>query len=1569
LNGQQPIPDAQWQTAFDKLFGASSDRSLIIGRLGVKTSSSSANLAVAERRGYYYVSIGLNGELGQSQARDGVGVSLTAWQVIWMVRENNELVICRATSYGGGAGGSGNLDGLTDVTLSSPTNGQTLQYNSTSGQWVNATVSGGGGGATILDGLTDVTITAPAAKQTLYYNTGTAQWINRLLAYTDLDFTASDLSSITTRPHSALTGINPNDHHHIAQSGAGITVSDYLTQVIDINLASGSGLLTTGGLHLDPLVAGLGLTLTSGVLDVGFGPGIAVNANNIAINLAATSGLTLTGGVLAAGAGDGIDVLTATIAVDVTDFIDTAAGLREDAANNIQVRLETNSGFQFGGAGGVQLGTPSTLSVSSANSVTAATHSHAVTSSSDQQFGGAALLASNASGQLALAQLTLRGPLIFAGGDQHINASNVLYLTPSSDLILDPGGLVLAPNAQDIRTVTINDLPTGIDGFRLWNRYANYTQLTIGAIKADELYVRVFAADETRIDRGEEYWSKSFGIVQADFVVPPVGQTVDVWFEDAPGMSGFNLFSVNDYLLMRTIDWATGLVVQKTWWQVTTAKLAQETTAANGVDRQQWRIRRMAGGISATTIKRGGLALDSGQVGQGWIHLSALSQDGGPFIQIGAMTSVASSVPQFTNYVRMGNLNGTVDYSSNVYGFAAGSSLGTTPSGGFSGMTAEATNGLRLFNTTLELYESANKVVRLAAGTGLAFEKNSLGVTSAQVAWYDDLGAVAGGAPPGTPMASISLGRALAAVENTLNISSGSGGVGGNLGSILLAASQSGAQMSLYLEPLNLHIFGTTTTSGSDLVTVTAAGLVGIGVPSPTSRLHIAANGSNDGIYVTNPSAGGPFLTLDATSPTVGNRYAGTFLSSAGTQQWYAGIRFGDGKFYLHDAVNNQTRQIWQPNGMVGIGLLSPTYRLHIAANGSNDGLYVSNPSTGGPYLYLDATAATVGNRYAGMQLLSNGTPQWLAGLRFGDGNFYIYDFVNNLNSMTFQPGGNVGIGTTPTALLHLYSNHAGTGLTTGQIIEQAGSGDALLHFLLTGGQRWIMGIDNSDLDKFKISNNAVLGSGDVFVIDTAGNVGIGTAAPAVLLDMRKGGAAGLTIGTTTDTSGSLVEHQLLTNGSDVVMQFHVYDTLVTGSRFGQVLGGWAEIVAAGSNLGGLVIGTNTADPMLFGTSALERMRIDSTGRVGVNNLSPSAILDVGGVIRTTGISGAPTTGTGLQMYYNPGGAGFGSIAVYAPATPAYSELRIDGSLLTLNPNTNGQVGVATSNPFGALGVEASAIAGISSAIFSSNFATFQNPSQAHFVARSARGTKSSISATASGDTILAIEGFGYNSSGAWMTTPSVAIYGRTTQAFNSGQTNGGAALDIYVRANSVLAAPGTPAVTVDQTGEVFITGNLTVNNGNAATGYVKAINLGTSGNTVALAIDTSTAPNVARDRLVKPTSSIRFKKDLRPLPAVYGTEFVMKLVPRLFKFRGPHDSPPPNFIADLAQDDHIGLIAEEVLDVGGKDFVIFDEEERAESLRYDRFVTPLIAAMQQQQGRIVELERRLAELERRLIN
>jgi hypothetical protein len=78
-----------------------------------------------------------------------------------------------------------------------------------------------------------------------------------------------------------------------------------------------------------------------------------------------------------------------------------------------------------------------------------------------------------------------------------------------------------------------------------------------------------------------------------------------------------------------------------------------------------------------------------------------------------------------------------------------------------------------------------------------------------------------------------------------------------------------------------------------------------------------------------------------------------------------------------------------------------------------------------------------------------------------------------------------------PVSNLHIAENTTATNTTAGHTIEQAGTGDAVTQYLLTGVQRWVIGIDNSDGDKFKIAAGE-LGTADKVIIDpTSSDVGI----------------------------------------------------------------------------------------------------------------------------------------------------------------------------------------------------------------------------------------------------------------------------------------------------------------------------------------------------------------------------------------------------------------------------------------------------------------------------------------------
>jgi len=113
------------------------------------------------------------------------------------------------------------LNNLSDVTITSVSNGQVISYNSTSGEWENSTPSSGG--ATDLDGLSDVTITSASSGQILR-NNGSGQFVNVALSIVDdptpqlggdLDVNANEIVSASNNN----VVIRPNGTGHVFLGG------------------------------------------------------------------------------------------------------------------------------------------------------------------------------------------------------------------------------------------------------------------------------------------------------------------------------------------------------------------------------------------------------------------------------------------------------------------------------------------------------------------------------------------------------------------------------------------------------------------------------------------------------------------------------------------------------------------------------------------------------------------------------------------------------------------------------------------------------------------------------------------------------------------------------------------------------------------------------------------------------------------------------------------------------------------------------------------------------------------------------------------------------------------------------------------------------------------------------------------------------------------------------------------------------------------------------------------------------------------------------------------------------
>ncbi len=104
---------------------------------------------------------------------------------------------------------------------------------------------------------------------------------------------------------------------------------------------------------------------------------------------------------------------------------------------------------------------------------------------------------------------------------------------------------------------------------------------------------------------------------------------------------------------------------------------------------------------------------------------------------------------------------------------------------------------------------------------------------------------------------------------------------------------------------------------------------------------------------------------------------------------------------------------------------------------------------------------------------------RWTAGIDNPDSDKWMLSPSNGLDDaiLTVTTDGKIGVNKlAPTSGFHVYENDAATDDTTGIKLEQDGAGDAALHFLITGGENWSIGIDHTD-ERFKLAPNTDVGS------------------------------------------------------------------------------------------------------------------------------------------------------------------------------------------------------------------------------------------------------------------------------------------------------------------------------------------------------------------------------------------------------------------------------------------------------------------------------------------------------------
>ena len=356
-------------------------------------------------------------------------------------------------------------------------------------------------------------------------------------------------------------------------------------------------------------------------------------------------------------------------------------------------------------------------------------------------------------------------------------------------------------------------------------------------------------------------------------------------------------------------------------------------------------------------------------------------------------------------------------------------------------------------------------------------------------------------------------------------------------------------------------------------------------------------NGGNVGIGETNPAQK---LHVIGNSEITGDIFLGRYIfHNDDTNTWFG--------FPLADTIsfrtNGSDRMYINSSGNVGIGTTSPSSKLQV-----NGDLTVGDDSTVGSFINVIAAGTS---QDAGIRFGSESNTDSKAAIYTNTSNSDLHFDVTETTRMLIDSAtGNVGIGTTsPASKIHTY--HATQNVTA---TFESGDADSWINIKDSGSLTYgvLLGATGND---FIIAPN----NSEKMRVTSAGNVGIGTTSPASQLGSTK------VLDISSTGNGEIIlDHTDAGVSSDI--------GLYSWNRNNDHLAHIKASCDGATDSAFISFHTQATGGSFTNAASNERMRITSTGNVGIGTTSPSSLFHL-----------QKTLSGGQVMAYFDGAAGSGA--------------------------------------------------------------------------------------------------------------------------------------------------------------------------------------------------------------------------------------------------------------------------------------------------------------------------------------